>query len=72
MFTSGVDPYDFKLEIYNRWGELIWVSKDISIGWDGTFNGSYCQDGMYLWKLEFGDPENDGRIKNYGHVIILR
>ena len=22
VFTSGVDPYDFKLEIYNRWGGI--------------------------------------------------
>jgi len=72
VFTSGLDPYDFRMEIYNRWGELIWVSENPLVGWDGTFNGNYCQDGVYLWKLEFGIPENDGRKKMFGHLTTFR
>lgn len=72
VFTSGLDPYDFRMEIYNRWGELIWVSENPLVGWDGTFNGNYCQDGVYLWKLEFGIPENDGRKRMFGHLTTFR
>ena len=72
VFTSGLDPYDFRIEIYNRWGELIWVSENSSVGWDGTYNGKYCQDGIYLWKLEFGIPENDGRKIMFGHLTTFR
>jgi gliding motility-associated-like protein len=72
VFTSGLDPYDFRIEVYNRWGELIWVSENPSVGWDGTYNGKYCQDGIYLWKLEFGIPENDGRKRMFGHLTTFR
>lgn len=35
VFTSGYDPYDYTLLIFNRWGELIFESHDVRFGWDG-------------------------------------
>ena len=72
VFTSGFDPNDFHLEIWNRWGELIWESYDHTDNWDGTYNGSVCQSGVYLWKIKFGNEDNDGSQLLYGHVNILR
>ncbi len=37
VFTSGFDPFNFEMKIYNRWGELIFVTLDHSKGWDGSF-----------------------------------
>ena len=73
IFTSGYDPYDFHLMIFNRWGELIWESYDDSVGWDGTYAGNYdVQDGTYTWKIEFKRTANDERIMVVGHVNVLR
>jgi len=76
IFTSGFDPYDFTLLIYNRWGELIFESHDASIGWNGTYgsNGEVkiCQDGSYTWKIEFKTKLNDERKMVVGHVNLLR
>jgi gliding motility-associated-like protein len=72
VFTSGFDPYDFQIEIYNRWGELIFESRDATIGWDGTYNGRYVMEGIYAWKLTFGNEVNDARYTDYGHVTILK
>tara|TARA_B100001063_G_scaffold244246_1_gene276567 strand:- start:192 stop:2195 length:2004 start_codon:yes stop_codon:yes gene_type:complete len=41
--------YKFKLQIYNRWGELIFESKDINESWNGRFLNVECQDGVYFW-----------------------
>lgn len=35
VFMEGIDTYDFELLLYNRWGEIIWESHDINVGWDG-------------------------------------
>ena len=51
VFTSGFDPFDFQLLIYNRWGEVIFESLNASVGWDGTFNGDIVQGGTYTWKI---------------------
>ena len=72
IFTSGYDPYDFSLLIFNRWGEIVWESHDDEVGWDGTYGGKLVQDGTYTWKIEFKTSETDERIMINGHVNIIR
>ena len=72
IFTSGFHAHDFKLLIFNRWGEVIWESNDAEIGWDETYNGKIVQNGTYVWKVEFKILKNDERILKTGHVNVLR
>ncbi|MFT5859653.1 MAG: gliding motility-associated-like protein, partial [Flavobacteriaceae bacterium] len=74
IFTSGYDPYDFDLFVFNRWGETIWESHDSSMGWDGTYGADQklVQDGTYTWRIEFKTTETDERILITGHVNVLR
>jgi gliding motility-associated-like protein len=72
VFTSGFDPYDFTLLIFNRWGEIIFESHNAAIGWDGTYGGNLVQDGTYIWKIEFKTTANDERKVIHGNVNILK
>jgi gliding motility-associated-like protein len=76
VFTSGFDPYDYTLLIFNRWGEIIFESRNAAIGWNGTYgsNGEIqmCQDGTYTWKIEFKTKANDERKMVVGHVNLIR
>jgi gliding motility-associated-like protein len=72
VFTSGYDPNDFSLEIYNRWGELIFESHNADIGWDGTYGGRIAQDGTYVWKIEFKETISTERRKKMGKVNLIR
>lgn len=72
VFTSGFDPYDYHLSIYNRWGELLFESFNAATGWNGTYGGRLVQDGVYIWKIEFGDINNDQRHNYNGHVTIIK
>ncbi|GAB5419127.1 MAG: hypothetical protein Crog4KO_06350 [Crocinitomicaceae bacterium] len=72
VFTSGFDPYDYHLSIYNRWGEVIFESYDHTVGWDGTYGGKLVADNVFTWVIEFGDINNDERHTVNGHVTILR
>ena len=72
VFTSGFDPYDFTLLIFNRWGEIVWESHDASVGWDGTYNGGLVSDGTYVWKIEFKTTATDERVMLTGHVNVLK
>ncbi|MDX2360731.1 MAG: gliding motility-associated C-terminal domain-containing protein, partial [Crocinitomicaceae bacterium] len=72
VFTSGYDPFDFHLLIFNRWGEIIWESFDASVGWDGSFNGETVPDGTYSWKIDFKTTQNDERVMVTGHVNLIR
>jgi gliding motility-associated-like protein len=72
FFAQGVNIRDFKMEIYNRWGELIFTSNSLSESWDGTYAGLPCPDGVYTWKIEYGDLLSDMRYRLVGHVNLLR
>ena len=68
-FFSGV--VDYQLEIYNRWGEKIFITNDICIGWDGYVDGVMAPQDVYVWKVSVvysnGEP-----YKEYGSVTLLR
>jgi gliding motility-associated-like protein len=72
VFTSGVDPEGYSMTIFNRWGELLFESKDISVGWDGHYNGNMVQDGTYLYSIQFGLSADDRRKSIMGNVNLIR
>jgi gliding motility-associated-like protein len=72
IFTSGYDIYNFRMFIFNRWGEIVWESYDASAGWDGNYGGLRCQDGVYTWRIDFGVLGTDERITDHGHIVLIR
>jgi gliding motility-associated-like protein len=42
-------------KIYNRWGQLIFESRDKSKGWDGTYLGKAQPIETYVWQIEGED-----------------
>ena len=72
VFTSGFDPYDYILLIFNRWGERVFESHDVSIGWNGMYDGKLCETGTYIWKIEVKTLKSDERKAFNGHINLLR
>jgi gliding motility-associated-like protein len=72
VFTSGFDPYNFNLKVYNRWGETIFESNNHLEYWDGTYQLSGCPAGIYTYTLQFKDINNDGKYSFGGHVNLIR
>lgn len=73
IFTSGFDPYDYSLLIFNRWGEILFESHNAEVGWDGTYGGSKdVADGTYTYTIEFKTSASDERKKISGHLNLIR
>jgi len=72
VFTSGFDPYDFNMTIFNRWGEIIFETEDHKMGWDGSYHDILVPEGVYTWKIEFKIQKNDERKIIHGHVQMLK
>jgi gliding motility-associated-like protein len=66
---QGISEYE--LTIYSRWGELLFVSKDVTIGWDGYYKGKLCLQDVYVWKILATTFEGD-EIKKTGDLLLLR
>jgi len=62
---------EYKLEIFNRWGEKIFESLDPGIGWDGHFNGKLAPQDVYVWKVT-GKFKNGVIFKKAGDVTLLQ
>ncbi len=62
---------EYELQIYNRWGQLVFDSKDINVGWDGTVNGNLAPQDVYAYKYHV--KFRSGKIKDgAGSVTLLR
>jgi gliding motility-associated-like protein len=71
-FYSGINPQEYSLWIYNRWGEVVFESHNHEIGWPGTYGGDFAQDGTYTWKIIFKDNIDNKKHVRLGHVNLIR
>jgi gliding motility-associated-like protein len=66
---NGIDKYE--LNIFSRWGELLFVSKDINIGWDGYYKGAICTQDLYIYKIIATTFDNK-KIEKTGDLLLIR
>ncbi|SFT65267.1 gliding motility-associated C-terminal domain-containing protein [Lishizhenia tianjinensis] len=72
LYMEGIDVYSFDLVIYDRWGEIVFESQDITQPWDGTYNGQRVKDGTYVWKLRVRELNTDKRLEYHGSISVLK
>jgi gliding motility-associated-like protein len=74
VYGFGIETSNFQLAIYNRWGEIIFVSKDPEIGWDGRYGktGEMSPTGIYTYKLNYQLKNQDKPKTISGHVNLIR
>jgi gliding motility-associated-like protein len=73
IFNQTGNPIlDYKFEIYNRWGEQIFESNDLNLGWDGTYKGELCQEGHYVYKVRALSIDGVTAFNLEGVLFLLR
>ena len=72
-FTGRTTLEPYLLQIYNRWGQLIFSSSDPEKGWDGKFDGKHCDTGVYVYILNYrnGAEGSTEIISRKGTVILI-
>lgn len=70
--VEGMELKQFSMTIYNRWGQVVFASNDISNGWDGTGNDNkVCQDDVYIYRVRYVDVLGGKRLVT-GKVAMFR
>jgi gliding motility-associated-like protein len=71
--SYGLDVSSFSMEIFDRWGELLFSTKDIKVGWTGAKNnsGDILKQEVYVYKVRFRDAEKKVYTRT-GHVNLLK
>lgn len=73
LLTTGDYVKEFHIQIYDRWGELMFESYDLNSYWDGTYGGKTVPDGIYTYIVKYAhDLNTDEKLTLSGHVSVLR
>jgi gliding motility-associated-like protein len=75
VYGVNISENDFKLSIFNRWGELIYVVNHPDDVWLGNHYSDeqyFVPDGVYNWQLRLRDKHTLMQYEAKGHVVIFR
>lgn len=67
----GLQSDDYKFQIYNRWGELVFETTDRNAGWNGRFKDKPCEQDVYVWIIR-GELVGNKKIILNGTVTLVR
>ena len=70
---SGINFKGYKMFIYNRWGELLFTTLDVNVGWNGRVRNSdvRAKQDQYVYKILYVDHRgNEQEI--IGNILLLR
>lgn len=70
ILIRGIATLNY-FRIWNRWGEKVFETTDISKGWDGTFNGTPQPMGVFVYQIEAVTSTGRKFIKN-GNLTLIR
>ena len=72
VFDETVILEEYELNIFNRWGEVIFVSKSEHNSWIGNDKTSQAPIGVYIWKLKYRTKQNIAIKEIYGKINLIR
>jgi gliding motility-associated-like protein len=72
--TQRISLKPYLLNVYTRWGQLIFSSSEPETGWDGTLNSGPCPGGLYTYFVQYKEDkiESSTVISQRGTVLLIR
>lgn len=71
FMAQGTGLRDFRLRVFDRWGELLFETEDVLRPWDGTYKGSPAPTGVYVYQIRVKALIGE-TYERSGHVTLLR
>jgi gliding motility-associated-like protein len=74
IVTDGLEIFDMKTNIYNRWGKQVFESTNIYQNWNGynVYEGSLCSDGTYFYVISFTDGNTNQTKTLRGFLELVK
>lgn len=63
---------NLEFRVYNRYGQIVFETKDWRKRWDGTLNGQKQPSGIYVWTLSFIHSDTKEKIFQKGTTALIR
>jgi len=66
----GMSSLDY-FRVFNRWGQMVFQTKQIGKGWDGRVNGQVQNHGTYVWMIS-GTDYTGKKVSKKGTAVLIR
>lgn len=70
--NNAIKAENLDFRIFNRWGQLVFHSKDWTRKWDGKINGIEQASGVYVWMLEYTHRDSKQKVFQKGTTTLIR
>jgi gliding motility-associated-like protein len=70
--SYGDNVTEFHLQVYHRYGQILFETKDKQQGWDGSFKGAKQPQGTYTWVIRYKTALNKEWQVMRGTVLLLQ
>jgi gliding motility-associated-like protein len=69
---NAVKALNLDFKVFNRWGQLVFHSRDWRKKWDGKINGILQPTGVYVWMLSYTNRDTNQQVFQKGTVTLIR
>ncbi|RYG27590.1 MAG: gliding motility-associated C-terminal domain-containing protein, partial [Chitinophagaceae bacterium] len=70
--NNAIKAENLDFKIFNRWGQLVFHSKDWTRKWDGKLNGVEQGSGVYVWMLEYTHRDSKQKVFQKGTTTLIK
>ncbi|MDR0873635.1 MAG: gliding motility-associated C-terminal domain-containing protein [Prevotellaceae bacterium] len=71
LYPVWADVAEYALEVFNRWGEKVFASTDVNVGWDGYVAGRLAPMGVYVYRAN-GKFANGKSFSKKGEITLIQ
>ena len=71
FFVRGFNIDEVQMVVFNRWGQKVFETREITKGWDGSFEGGFAPPDVYGYYLKVSCISG-GEYEQKGNVTVIR
>jgi gliding motility-associated-like protein len=71
FLAKGIYFDQYRMVIYDRWGEVVYTTTSRNQGWDGRIKGQLAEQGQYMYRVEVIDLTGFQTVRT-GAVLLVR
>jgi gliding motility-associated-like protein len=74
-YLSPLNAYkaaDLLFQVFDRWGNLVFQTRDWTVRWDGTVSGQQSPVGTYVWILRYTNTDTGQKVSQKGTSVLIR
>lgn len=74
LLTGAVVPEEYEFQVFDRWGRVIFETRDTAEGWNGRHgnDGAIVPEGSYVWKVTARPVHAADKKEYFGTVTLLK